>query len=65
MKLISYPFLNLLMIIIGPKDSSLAMVMVSSTWLNIVGSKKYPGLSNLRPPHSSLAPSLLPGEEED
>lgn len=38
-----YPLLNLEMIMTGPKDSSLATNMWSSTLVNTVGSKKNPG----------------------
>lgn len=39
----AYPVLNLEMIMMGPKDSSLAMYMWSCTSVNTVGSKKKPG----------------------
>ena len=44
----SYPFSNVEMIMIGPKDSSLARNMLSSTLVKMVGSIKKPLLNKIK-----------------
>merc|ERR1719295_931139 len=54
------PASNLEMHMMGPKLSSLARNMSSSTSQKMVGSMNRPGRSSLFPPRTSLAPSLTP-----